>query len=86
MKENQNSSGPLKRTFSANGLSKSALCKWGKALELLQTDGYAGYEALCKRNDIVGFGCLSHARRKFSEVVKISGEFGKKMLGAFDIS
>lgn len=39
---------------------------------LLQTDGYAGYDALRKREDIVGFGCLSHARRKFSEVVKIS--------------
>lgn len=41
---------------------------------LLQTDGYAGYEALRKRDGIVGFGCLSHARRKFSEVVKISGD------------
>ena len=35
---------------------------------LLQTDGYKGYDALRKRDDIVGFGCLSHARRKFSEV------------------
>jgi len=41
---------------------------------LLQTDGYNGYDALRKRDDIVGFGCLSHARRKFSEVVKISGD------------
>lgn len=41
---------------------------------LLQTDGYAGYDALRKRDGIVGFGCLSHARRKFSEVVKISGD------------
>jgi len=41
---------------------------------LLQTDGYNGYNALRKRDDIVGFGCLSHARRKFSEVVKISGD------------
>jgi transposase len=40
---------------------------------LLQTDGYSGYDALRKREGIVGFGCLSHARRKFSEVVKISG-------------
>jgi transposase len=39
---------------------------------LLQTDGYKGYDALRKRDDGVGFGCLSHARRKFSEVVKIS--------------
>lgn len=41
---------------------------------LLQTDGYSGYDALRKRDGIVGFGCLSHARRKFSEVVKISGD------------
>jgi transposase len=41
---------------------------------LMQTDGYQGYDALRKREDIVGFGCFSHARRKFSEVVKISGD------------
>jgi transposase len=41
---------------------------------LLQTDGYKGYDTLRKRDDIVGFGCLSHARRKFSEVIKISGD------------
>jgi len=40
----------------------------------LQTDGYAGYESLRERDGIIGFGCLSHARRKFSEVVKISGD------------
>ena len=39
---------------------------------LLQTDGYSGYNALRTREGIVGFGCLSHARRKFSEVVKVS--------------
>jgi transposase len=39
---------------------------------LLQTDGYKGYDALRKRDDVIAFGCLSHARRKFSEVVKIS--------------
>jgi len=41
---------------------------------LMQTDGYAGYDVLRKRDEIVGFGCFSHARRKFSEVVKISGD------------
>jgi hypothetical protein len=41
---------------------------------LLQTDGYSGYTALRKREGVVGFGCLSHARRKFSEVIKISGD------------
>lgn len=41
---------------------------------LLQTDGYQGYNALRKRDGIVGFGCLTHARRKFSEVIKISSD------------
>lgn len=41
---------------------------------LLQTDGYPGYEALRQRKGIAGFGCLSHARRKFAEVVKISSD------------
>lgn len=41
---------------------------------LMQTDGYAGYDALRKKDEIVGFGCFSHVRRKFSEVVKISGD------------
>jgi transposase len=41
---------------------------------LLQTDAYKGYDALRQRPDIIGFGCLSHARRKFSEVIKISGD------------
>ena len=39
---------------------------------LLQTDGYNGYEKLRQREDIEGLGCLTHARRKFAEVVKIS--------------
>ena len=39
---------------------------------LLQTDGYAGYSGLRKREGIAGLGCLSHARRKFSEVFKVS--------------
>ena len=41
---------------------------------LLQTDGYSGYASLRQRDGIVGFGCISHTRRKFSEVVKISGD------------
>lgn len=39
---------------------------------LLQTDGYSGYNSLRDREGIVGLGCFTHARRKFSEVVKIS--------------
>lgn len=41
---------------------------------LLQTDGYAGYHVLRGRRGIVGLGCFSHARRKFKETLKISGD------------
>lgn len=41
---------------------------------LLQTDGYSGYDALRKQEGITGFGCLTHARRKFMEIVKIKGD------------
>jgi transposase len=39
---------------------------------LLQTDAYSGYKNLRGRKGIVGFGCLSHARRKFADVLKIT--------------
>jgi transposase len=37
----------------------------------LQTDGYDGYNAVCKDNDkIVRVGCWAHSRRRFDEAVK----------------
>jgi transposase len=33
----------------------------------LQTDGYAGYNAVCKKNGNSQLGCWDHARRKFKE-------------------
>lgn len=36
----------------------------------LQTDGYAGYNALGDREGITHLGCLVHVRRKFVEVLK----------------
>ena len=33
----------------------------------LQTDGYAGYHAVCKQNNATSVGCWDHARRKFKE-------------------
>lgn len=39
---------------------------------LMQTDGYGGYNKLRQRKNITGFGCLTHARRKYSEVLKIT--------------
>lgn len=40
----------------------------------LQTDGYAGYNAAVKENDITHVGCLAHARRYFHDAMKV----GKK--------
>ena len=36
----------------------------------LQTDGYAGYNALGAREGLIHMGCLAHVRRKFVEVLK----------------
>jgi len=33
----------------------------------LQTDGYAGYNAACKKYELIQLGCWDHARRKFIE-------------------
>ena len=36
----------------------------------LQTDGYAGYNALGEREGIIHVGCMAHVRRKFMDVLK----------------
>lgn len=41
---------------------------------ILQTDGYAGYHRLRQKPTTAGCGCLTHSRRKFDEVVKITGD------------
>lgn len=33
----------------------------------LQTDGYAGYNEVCRQNQLIHLGCWDHARRKFKE-------------------
>ena len=33
----------------------------------LQTNGYTGYNAVCKKNGITQLGCWDHAHRKFKE-------------------
>jgi transposase len=40
----------------------------------LQTDGYAGYNAVVAVNNLTHVGCMAHARRKFSEAVKAQGK------------
>ena len=37
---------------------------------VLQTDGYAGYNKVCRENAIIRIGCWDHARRKFVEASK----------------
>jgi transposase len=37
----------------------------------LQTDGYCGYHAICRLDDVTGLGCMAHARRKFVDAGKI---------------
>jgi len=39
---------------------------------LIQVDGYEGYYELEQRKDITRIGCLTHVRRKFAKVLKIS--------------
>jgi transposase len=39
---------------------------------VLQADGYAGYNQVCRDNPIIRIGCWDHARRKFIEAVKAS--------------
>lgn len=37
---------------------------------VLQADGYSGYGAICRRNDLKRIGCWDHARRKFVEATR----------------
>ena len=37
---------------------------------VLQADGYAGYNQVCRNNPIIRIGCWDHARRKFVEASK----------------
>ncbi len=45
---------------------------------VVQTDGYAGYNFLDTRDDILHVGCWAHARRKFYEAKKASGNNNNK--------
>lgn len=40
----------------------------------VQTDGYAGYPAVCAKNGLRHAGCWAHARRKFDEALKAQGK------------
>jgi len=44
----------------------------------IQTDGYAGYNAVVTANSLTHVGCMAHARRKFSDAVKAQGRNKKR--------
>ena len=44
----------------------------------LQTDGYAGYNAVVKQQGLIHIGCWDHARRKFDEADKAASVKNKK--------
>ncbi len=48
----------------------------------LQSDGYSGYDAVGRRDDIVHIGCLAHARRFFDEALKAQKATGRGGLAA----
>ena len=47
---------------------------------ILQTDGYAAYNAVVRAQGLTHAGCLAHARRKFDEAIKAQGKHQKKGL------
>lgn len=42
----------------------------------LQTDGFAGYDKVVKKNSITHIGCMAHARRKFVNIVQTTNKTG----------
>ena len=42
----------------------------------LHTDGYSGYQALFKKTKIKGVHCWAHARRKFTDIAKMTNKKG----------
>ncbi len=47
----------------------------------LQTDGFAGYNAVVNQHGLIHLGSLAHARRKFTEVIKAQGKNNNKKIG-----
>jgi transposase len=39
---------------------------------ILQTDGYSGYNDLRDKSSVINLGCWDHARRKFTDVIKVA--------------
>ncbi len=43
----------------------------------LQTDGYAGYDAVCKKQNLIRLGCMDHARRYYVDALKAIPKNGR---------
>lgn len=52
----------------------------------LQTDDYAGYNAVCAKNALTQLGCWAHARRKFVDAKKATTVKGKTTTGKVDVA
>ena len=50
---------------------------------ILQADGYAGYDAICEADCVIGAGCWAHVRRKFYDIDKVQPDgFAREVLEA----
>jgi len=52
----------------------------------LQTDGYAGYNEVCRKNSLTHLGCMDHARRKFIEAQKAQPKNKKNKVTKADMA
>ena len=52
----------------------------------LQTDGYAGYNEVCKTNNLTHLGCMDHARRKFRDSQKAQPQSKKVKVTKADMA
>ena len=48
----------------------------GEFKGFLQTDGFSGYNNVVTKNAIARVGCMTHARRKFAAIVKVTKKTG----------
>jgi transposase len=50
---------------------------------ILQTDGYSGYNDLRAKSNITAAGCWDHARRKFTDCIKVTGHDEQSIAAKF---
>lgn len=76
---------PVRLFHYADSRKGSVACDLLKGYEgYLQTDDYAGYNAVVSKNKIIQLGCWAHARRKFIDAQKATP--GKNKTGKADMA